>query len=207
MRSTLMFGGMSDTGVSVPTNTVFASDAFTNSSGTSLQTHGWTKHASYGAGDMQISDANRAKFNGGAITMLYYYPADPTNADYDVSGDLVFFTDISVQFGVAGRIQTGAATFYVFVGVAGATDEWRLRKCNAGTFTTLDSAAVSWSASTYAVKLEMRGTTLKGYVNGVETCSATDSDITLAGKAGLFAFGTSLNSAGIHFDNFEARNA
>ena len=191
-----------------PGGTIFASNTFTGTDGTNLADIGFTRHASYGALNIFVSDSNRARAAPGAATVVYYDPADPDSADYDVEGTIHFFTDISVQFAVTGRTQTAANTFYLFAAVAGPTDEWRLRKCVAGTLTTLDTAAQSWTADTdYTVKLEMRGTTLKGYVNGVEVCSAIDSDISLAGKAGLFAFGTSNNAAGIHFDDFVGRNA
>jgi hypothetical protein len=66
-----------------------------------------------------------------------------------------------------------------------------LKKKVGGTVTTLDSDTFTVATGTwYALKLEVLGTTLKAYINGVERLSATDSTLA-SGSVALGSYGGS----------------
>lgn len=189
----------------------FASDAFTNAAGTTLPTHNaaWTLHPSYTGGGV-ITDANRARNSAsGGTGAVYYHSGAPATADYTVSADL-FFKEANggtAHSGVTGRTDTAAHTMYKARYGGGANDRWELLKIVAGTTTLLGSSAEAITDETsHNIKLEMVGTAIKLYKGGgsVATVSVTDTDITAAGKAGLWLYNSASanNTTGIHPDNF-----
>lgn len=190
----------------------FVSDAFTDTDGTDLASHtgavgaSWTKHGSYGSGSLLISNANRVR-SGAVGNSLYTASGLPASADYDVIGDVVNFSILS-NIGVAGRIATGADTMYLawLSTVAGNIE---LYEVVAGSYTLIDTDPQTFSIGVpYLVKLEMRGTTIKTFLDVgagfVERCSAISSAISAAGRAGVRAEVLTSNSTGVHMDNFSA---
>ncbi len=187
---------------------IFATDTFTGTSGTLLDAYSanWVAHSSSAANAL-ISDANRARKESASGTALYYHTGTPATADYSVEVDVVYFSTSPTQYvGPAGRIDTSANTMYHFR-YSQADSTWYLYRISAGTLNILGTYAQSFTSGTRRAKLQMIGTAIKGFVDGVERVSATDSNITAAGKAGLrlatTATGTG-NSQGLHVDNFEA---
>lgn len=189
----------------------FASDAFTNAAGTTLPTHNaaWTLHPSYTGGGV-ITDADRARNSAsGGTGAVYYHSGAPATADYSVAADL-FFKEANggtAHSGVTGRTDTAAHTMYMARYGGGANDRWELLKIVAGTSTLLGSSAEAITDETsHNVKLEMVGTAIKLYKDGggVATVSVTDTDITAAGKSGLWLYNSASanNTTGIHPDNF-----
>lgn len=190
----------------------FASDSFTNSSGTVLTTHSsnWVRHTLFST-NCEITDANRARASAVAYT-LHYRTETPNSADYDVSCDVycVTFSGRDEQCGVVGRCSTTDDTYYRGNIKSWSADELRLTKFVAGVATLLGSAyAVTLATSTtYQVKLEMVGSAIKLYLDGTQRVSVTDTAITAAGRPGIqlsYATGsTPANNAGLHIDNFSA---
>jgi hypothetical protein len=134
-----------------------------------------------------------------------YISGTPASADYTVQVDVRVFSAIG-NSGVVGRVNTGAKTFYGLY-IHANNNELVLYKHVGGAVTTLDvfvSAGFFDAGSTYTIELEMIGTAIKGYVDGVERCSATDSAITAAGKAGIRCPSISDTTTGKHLDNFIA---
>lgn len=195
----------------------FVSDAFTDTAETLLSSHtgatgaSWTKHPN-AAGDAEISNANRARHRedaGGAGAAIYYASGVPPSADYSVEAVVRVVSDLgSAQ--VLGRVATGAQTYYAAV-VSAAGDSITLFKLVAGTATQLGlTYSVAIGAGTdWTIRLQMVGSSIKVFVNGTERISATDSDITAAGRVGvlfggagaLSAFGNTLNC---HIDSINA---
>ena len=165
----------------------------------------WTEHTNYSGGAIWIGNAGRVRSGGTAVD---YHSGTPASADYDVSADLIMHTDNNSGLAaVAGRINTAADTYY-YAGYATSGNVWFINKVVAGSITTLDTAAATLTVSqVYAIKLEMRSTALKLYVDAVETCSGTDGDISAAGKAGLRMQGLNTNVAGMNLDNYLAQDA
>src|SRR5687767_8595963 len=124
----------------------FGSDAFTDTAGVGLAAHTptgggtWTEHASDNAGNIVISDANRARSSSGNTT-LFYHSGTPATAEYDVSSDIHVFTTAvtSHQPGIAGRIDTAAATYYAIRKTTSTTTQFQLIKNVAGSVTVLAS--------------------------------------------------------------------
>lgn len=181
----------------------FLSDTFTDTNGTALASHTgetgatWTKHGSYSSGAVQISGSARIRSTAASAISLYYASGSPASADYSVTANYRVYTSASDPFtlaGVAGRINTAANTYYVFFGAKNQSTEWVLRKYVAGVSTDLDTYDATIAAdTTYQIKLEMIGTSIKAYIDGVEVCSATDSAISAAGKAGVFFYDQTAN--------------
>lgn len=131
------------------------------------------------------------------------YGATPASADYSVQADVRIF-DATGAVGIVGRCSATASTFY-YAYITNNNSELVLAKMVGGAITTLDtfnSAGFFDAGSTYELTLEMTGTAIKAYVNGVERCSATDSAITAAGRGGIRGINLSDTSTGKHLDNF-----
>lgn len=193
---------------------VFVNDTFGGTPGTLLSARAgevgatWTRHPSY-SGLAYISNTNGAY---GEPVSLYYASGTPATADYDVQADLTMVSADS-SAGVAGRVSESGDTYYRAI-YRPANGEYFLDRVSGGTVTTLHNLApYNWGSSfvpnaTHTVKLVMRGSSIKVFIDGVERLSATDSAITAPGRAGAY-FGNyyGSNTQGIHLDNFSATNA
>jgi len=170
---------------------------------------GWAKI--YGiTGDLRVFDgmvSNRSVAGLGAAGFQCSL-GTPPSADYEVSCDLVVKSVISDCYvGVAGRIQSGATTFYQFYH-NGTTNEWAVSKRIADTNTVLGTVASGVSAgNTYRIKLKMDGNQISGLVNGTVVLGPfTNADITTAGYPGIRRLDNTGCTAttGVHYDNFSA---
>lgn len=184
----------------------FASDAFTGTSGTALQTYdsNWVEHGSSSGDDATIESNRAGSRSVGNTTKLYYHQGAPAAADYSVSSDVYCVTNLG-SGGICGRINTAANTFYISRCDAAAAG-YALYKAVSGTFTQLGStsSATFSSSTTYQVKLKMVGSTIELFKagEGTATISVTDTAITAAGKSG---FRHNANqTTGFHIDNFSA---
>ena len=199
--------------------TTAVSDTFTDTTGVLLQNHvgatgaTWTRYSTSQSGtDGVITAAARLRRNNTLATM-YYASGVPASPDYSVQADVYvrsLLTNDAV--GVIGRASTSADTYYRarYVKTGAATAAWELAKVVAGTATVLGSYSQTLSAlSTYALKLDMAGSTIRLLVDGVERVSATDTAITTAGRGGLrLGYSSATGAAdipsdttGLHVDN------
>lgn len=175
---------------------VIVNETFTNSDFVELSVHdsNWVEHSF--SGQTSIIEGNRLRKSSGAGESYYYHLATPADADYTVEADLVAVSTPSDITGVIGRMDTTVATFYLLRMNGGTL---QLYKSISGTFTLLGSYVEGFTiGQTKALKLEMIGTAIKGYIGGVERVSVVDSSITAAGKAGVRQ--SSIDK--IHLDNF-----
>jgi hypothetical protein len=188
----------------------FASDAFGGSSGDTLQTYSasWVKNTGGAVSDAFISNAARVRMGvTGSPAAVYYHTATPGSANYTVACDIVQKSAAGTNLaGVTGRGSTNAFTFYHAAFTDGTG--WRLWRVSAGAFTQLGSttAQTLTNDQAYALVLDMNGTTIRMVRDGTQLVSATDSNITGAGKAGIRHFGSTSQSdtVGIHLDNWVA---
>lgn len=185
----------------------FAADTFTDADNTLLSAHTgeigatWTKHPQSGGGDMKVS-SNRLAGSVVADYAFYTPSGTPAGADYDVQATLRTNGDTASVAAVMGRFDTTALTGYRAM-YSGFSGTWVLSKFVAGSQVDLGTYAVAATADTdYDVKLEMRGSAIKVYIDGVERISVTDSAITAAGTAGVEIYST-----GITLDSFVAVDA
>ena len=190
-----------------------SSDSFTGTTGTALSSHtgelGATWVQASGLAPAQI-DANRIHRSGLAGDTVDYVTATPPSANYSVEADLLVKSNLAGDdTGVIGRRNSSNSNFYL-ARWDQASGHWQLAKFNGLTVGVLASsgAATLTVGETYRVKLEMIGTTLNLYVNGILTVTTTDSSLTTAGNAGIMdgdgALSASKSSTtGLHIDNFQ----
>lgn len=172
---------------------VFA-DNFTDSDGVTLQSHtpdtgtSWTRLWGTAAGvDIEIN-TNRARSDG-TLNSGVIYTADATypSADYDVTFTLVSLVNLAGRpLYVMVRVADQENMYAVYL--SKQTNACSLYKKVSGTWTAIGSL-FDEPADGSVCKLEIIGTTLTFYDDGVSVASATDSDLSAAGKAGLGAGG------------------
>jgi hypothetical protein len=144
------------------------------------------------------------------VAGVVYAAGEPATADYTVASNLVLFGTVTIprnlNLGLAGRIGTSQDTYYALYYQAG---ELVLMKRVAGVTTTLDVEILSLTGggTVYQWSLVMAGTSIKGFLNGVERVAATDADITAKGRGGLRSFGINDAGTGSHIDNFNVYDA
>ena len=137
---------------------------------------GWDVIASSG-----IAQCSMAGGVGNVYTADVSYPS----ADYDVT---VTMTQLSSQVDdpiyLFVRIQDQENMYAVRLIDQGGSGTCQLYKKVSGTWTALGST-FDPPADGSVVRLEIIGTVLKFYDDGVQKASATDSGISIAGKAGI----------------------
>lgn len=206
--------------------TLTSADTFTAASGSALA--GRTPDVGGGAW-VHLAGAAEAVIDGGrvrrnlALFDLNAYSIDyvnvaPAAADYSVEADLGVRSNLSGDMvGVVGRLNTSTNTFYM-ARWEQANSSWNLVKYSNGTVSrlaVLDGQGALAVNESYRIRLEMIGTALKLYVNGVEKLAATDASITAAGRAGIMDGNSAAlavmpdktSSTGIHLDNFQVAPA
>ncbi|MHB8273468.1 MAG: LamG-like jellyroll fold domain-containing protein [Dermatophilaceae bacterium] len=195
--------------------TLTSSDSFTGTARSLLTSRigeiGATWAYQGGSADTeQISSENRARRDGTGYS-INYTTVTPLSPDYSVEADLFVKSNLAGDMaGVIGRLDTGTNSFYMARWEQGDTS-WNLVKYNNG-----KGAYMNWVSGqpaltvgqTYRIRLNMIGTAVKLYVNGVLTVSATDTTVTAAGKAGIMdgepaGTATKSDTTGLHFDNFQ----
>lgn len=157
----------------------------------------WTQHPTLG-GTWYIYNN---KVHCG-VTGACYSSGIPASADYTVQCDYTMYTDIGA-LGIAGRMSTSVSTFFYTYYLAG---ELVLAKQINGVITSLgaDVTGLMTNGNTYQLKLEMIGSAIKVYVDGVQKISVTDATIPAAGRAAVRSSGANDAGTGKHIDNFLA---
>lgn len=167
-------------------------DTFTDVEGALLEAHTsdslheWTQHPQTTRG--LVVSSNRVLSTGGSNDGFYMSTFLPTEADYNAVCDVVVNNDTgsSDRASVLARFDASAESGYQARWRGGSTDEWQIRRADAGVYTTLSSFAQALTVdSTYEMTFELRGTSLKLYVDDVLRCETTDSTYTGAGKVGI----------------------
>jgi hypothetical protein len=173
----------------MPTPIVIVNDTFTDTNGTALTAHTgeigatWTLHPTTPTATWEIQ-TNRARNTTVAGAILA--SGTPHFPDYDVEAEFFLFADVSTAFGIIGRCDPTVMTAYSFRH-SQIVGQWELYKLVAGTGTLLDTVALDSISpgTTVTMKLEMRGSDIRAYVDDVEVCGAVDSAITATGRAGF----------------------
>ena len=190
----------------------FASDTFTGTPVTELSAYNaaWSKQSGFTANAFIGADSGTyAICTDTSAYSVYVRSESPSSADYSVFCDITRRASGTnkPEMGPIGRAQSGVGTFYALMHFDNV-NETRLYKCVSGTFTQIGSGYSLTLTTGVAVSLELRmsGTSIKGFVNGVERISVTDSSISGAGKAGII--GRRMRDSGLQdtgsIDNFDA---
>lgn len=178
---------------------VLATDDFNRADASDLGAN-WTKKGDQGSDDppLHIVSNQAASHLGYGATYCMIYTGVACPDDHYSQGVIVNCTNFH---GIAARV-TDYNNCYVF-GIAstyfgGSSSTYRIWKVVAGTYTSLGTGTAT-RATSDVLKIEANGTAIKGYVNGVEDVSVTDSSIT-TGDFGIWVFAT---SAAARFDDWE----
>lgn len=189
------------------------SDAFTGSgllSGHTPDTGpAWSKWYGPSSADLTLTGAGRVYCShpSGAGTAIYRQ--GPTFADGYAQADEIILSDggyILVSVRNSGTSPADMSEYQLYLDNRSGINPGRLTlaKVVAGSATVLGTYEAGTLSGTYTLRIEAIGTSIKGYLNGVERISATDSSITSAGYPTLSintANGTS-SSAGVNADNW-----
>lgn len=150
---------------------------------------GWTEEEQTGSPVMRVLAANDYVSSSATVAdvrNLYTLQPDPVTADIDVQFEMTevtFGADVRALYLVARFVD--AANYYgALTYRANAAADKKIFKRIGGTPTELASGDAGLAVGD-VIKFELRGTTLKLYVDGVEILSVTDSALTAAGKAGV----------------------
>ena len=199
--------------------TTFVQDSFTDTDLTSLGAHtsdsghSWIYPAGTGtnpSGYDLIIENNRARGNPAQPSDRYYYVnATPSSADYDVLADIVILSHnvgSNDAAGVVGRAADTTFTFYM-ARYNFLVDGWELFYiADEVTATLLGTYSENLTSGTHSLVLRMRGDQISLIRNGVEIIGPiTNTALTGAGRAGLYASYGQSGSTGVHIDNFTAR--
>jgi hypothetical protein len=199
---------------------LISADKFTAPTGTELSAHttdtSWTRWAA-DLNTAVITAQGRVRQNA-ALTgaASYYSSATPSSPDYSVEADLTVKSLLTLDdVGIEGRVQVGSGltgTFYVAryhiapLGVA----QWELRRNVDGVSALLATVPQPLAVGqTYRLRLDMVGSTIRMFVNGVVVAPVSDpSPITPAGRAGVRLGSTAAilgqsDTTGLQLDNFQ----
>ena len=135
--------------------------------------------------------SSAAKFSGNVDANSARADSDLTSDDHYVQATIASFSNISgiVAGGVIARKDsTSTASFYLWWGRMDLT-RFELWKDVSGTFTSLGNVAENPAAGD-VVKLQCDGSTIKGFKNGTEKISVTDTAITDNLRGGIYGHST-----------------
>jgi hypothetical protein len=153
----------------------------------------WTAVTGGGALNL-FSNAAHSSQSGG-IDEFRVYGSSGIGADQFAQATIASISGGAVA-GVLVRFQTAAKAGYRFYATTGGCQIDRLPGS-----VNIGSAGAGVSAGD-VLRLEVQGTTLRGYVNGVLRCTGTDSTYASASNPGLYASGTVAGDPAL--DNFSA---
>lgn len=110
--------------------------------------------------------------------------------------------DTNTALRVTCRHSNAADTYYHLV--FGHNRTWQIRKVVAGVDTFIGNLVLTTCPNNSVVKLEVDGSNLKGYKDGVQVGSTqTDASITGNTRCGLYA-STAFSTTKVRYDNFQA---
>ena len=165
-------------------------DTFTEGADTALETHtsdcgsSWTGFNTTSFQVLAASDELALETTSGDGTHMYGAGNETlTSADYwaEVVGK-TGGSGTNDRFGVAVRLAAGVDGYVMFV--VGSGGDTYIYRVDDSAYTQLGSTYTipSFSTSTtYTVRLKITGSTIKGYVDGIERISATDATYSAAG--------------------------
>jgi len=158
---------------------------------------------------MNIDQVTGRCYNNGTFAARYIASVDePLTNEYDIEGVLYAVTKAG-YFGIGGRgvdPASDAGGSYYMALFRADTDVVELRQRDSGTETVIDTYTIPGgvvAGTTYTLKLEIRNSAKKVYLDGLEVCSASDNSHTTAGKVVLQANNGTRNT-GIHITSLNA---
>ena len=194
--------------------TQFASATFNGTATTELSAldSNWVKHPTSGSGITQVaSDGARLRHGSDVNEARYYHSASPSSADYSVSADIIKVGSGGGSPAVCGRMSTTQSDYY-YARYSSSSGGWQLYVSRAaGTVVTQLGSTYTQTLTVgqaYRLTLDMVGSTIRLLVDGVQRVTATEANLTAAGKAGLRDSNTAGSDTNYYMlDNFSADEA
>lgn len=171
-----------------------ASDTFTDSNGTLLQSHTpsgggtWTKGIGASGVDIEIQSDRASPSALTSDFSWYYHSVDPTGTEYDCTYTVGATPSSAAAIGMTARASTTAETGYL-QWTGGGSSHHYLYVVTAGAYTELGTYAVT-ATTNDVIKLEIKDATKRVFVNGTQRISSTDNTHSAKGKVGLRCYGT-----------------
>lgn len=176
---------------------VLASDNFNRADENPLGNSVWATQSGQTPWQVASNVATPTDLSGTDDVSLYTGIAWPNDQYSEAQLTVNSTTGGGQGVGLAVRGAAGAITGYSLIADHAASNNVALFKHNAGTPTTLITITQAWTdGATW--RLEVQGTTLRGFLNGVQVITATDGVVT-SGSPGVW-LSTAVISASI--DNF-----
>jgi hypothetical protein len=194
--------------------TPFVYDTFTDTDGTLLTAHtgetGATWALATGSASGITITSNRM-YNT-VVGAYYYASGTPPSADYEVEAVVRVVTNLTgstTVMAVGGRMSTSARTAYLACADVTAAGALRIRiqsriNNTIGTLNVVNSVTTPTAGTDHTLKLKMLGSAISAWWDGVQVSSGTSTEITAAGKAGVYGNAVSTTSTGHHFDSITA---
>lgn len=191
----------------------FLNDTFTGTNATALTAHTGETGATWAYGytatpapnPVATINANRAYWSGSNTPQrIIYASGTPATADYDVVANVHYFTNAGTYQGIGARLSTTLYQGY-FMGIHAGV--WKLRKLS-GPFSVSDLAtgATPSTGSDHELKMVLRGTSIKGYIDGSLVFNVADGTYSGAGKVGLVVYQGGGTSATLHYTDISAND-
>ena len=118
-------------------------------------------------------------------------------ATSDHSAQVTIAATTAVSQGVMCRGDSTLANGYLW---RNNGTNWGLFKAVSGTFTAIGTTYAAAAAAGDVAKIQVIGSTVKGFVNGVERASVTDTSVTSGTNTGI----RSQSTSGLRYDDFSA---
>ena len=192
----------------------FLNDTFTDTNAVVLTSHTgetgatWTRQTGENASGQFTVQSNRIFCSTGQAVLQA--SGTPTTPDYDVTATIRVVTTVTSIVGVIGRAAPAARTYYLaFYNRITSGGAWSvgIQRMVAGTANTLvENTITSLTAGTdHTLMLRMVGNRITAYSDGVVVAGPLlDSNITAAGKAGVWSNTTVTTTTGHHIDTITA---
>ena len=157
------------------------------------------------SGDWDILSNKLHKTAQAAAGYLVLNTSSIGSADYDVEADITISalsTPAPSGPGLAGRATNSSNFYLAHCNNATGVDDFELYSVVAGVFSLLGSwpASPSMGSTTRTIKLSMRGTLIRMFVDNIERIRVTNSALTLEGDFGVRVYDPSVNLD--DFDNY-----
>lgn len=168
----------------------FVKDNFTDPDSTNLSSHtgetgaAWTV-APYASSVTPIITSNRVRSDPSSTALAYSSGLPPT-ADYTLEFLMRQVTDVAVNGGATFRMDTANDTYYT-IRYNASLDVWELRRTLLSTAIGLGTnyPDVLANGDERTVKVVIIGPNIEVFIDGVSRITATNSDITAAGRVGV----------------------
>lgn len=187
-------------------------DSFVDFDGQSLAAHvgelnaTWVDGANQNSGAFARITSNRLTKDNSSLAAILYNGTAP-NANCYVQAKITMLTSMPVNVALVARLNPASDNYY---SIRHNSNQWQLRVTINGTATTLDSGNAIYNDTMVAnderlIRLEVNGSSLKVFIDGIQRISATDTTHT-SGRTGIRFGGAASATTGYAIADFTVGN-